>query len=131
MLRWRTLLLLLLLILSLPIGALAAPSSNQSGLRGMSKAHDCAMMPMSAGQASHAAMNESACHHGGKAMNPAHDTDPCGMCSACYASAAAPTSVAIAPCYRVVVRRTLRPASDAATRFLTSGIERPPRFLLA
>lgn len=131
MLRWRTLLLLLLLTLSLPIGALAAPSPIQNGLPGMNMAHDCAMMHMNAAQASHAAMHESACHQDGKATNPVHTIDPCGMCSACYASAVAPTSVAIAPCYHVVVRRTLRPASDAATHFLTSGIDRPPRLLLA
>lgn len=131
MLRWRTLLLLLLLTLSLPIGALAAPSSLQGGSHAMNHAQGCAMSHANAAQASHVVMNDAACHHDLKATSAAHSADSCGMCATCLAGAVAPTPVGIAPCYRVVIRRTLRPASDAVPRFLTSGIERPPRLFLA
>ncbi len=139
MLRWRTLAFVLLLVLSLPVlpGAQAATlcrvapavtgTVSEDAARGVTTPH------ADAGQHRAAITADRPCEHGGS--NPAtrhtHAAGLCGVCSACYsAGAAAPASIARPPSSNVAAV-AFRPVSDAATCFLTGGIERPPRLPLA
>lgn len=141
MLRWRVLSFVLLLILSLPVLSVAEAAT----LRGASSAvmgpvsvsgdalHGAASLHAVAGQPIDAATVDRACDPPGDAtMKHAHAPGQCGMCALCYsAGAGAPDSNAVLPRHRLLVLHVFHPTSDAATRFLTGGIERPPRVFLA
>jgi hypothetical protein len=138
MFRWRKFLLVLLLILSLPIRLVAAASMNcevsqfvgevapvghvhveQIAYSGTTH-HDRFVM---AGVEGH--------HHGSGVTDHHHLAGQCSMCASCCFGAAAPTAAGVAGPGEIAIFVAPHQPSVGAVRFLTGGIERPPRLSLA
>lgn len=140
MLRWRALVFVLLLILGLPVlsGARAethcgvvSPAVTEALSGGV--VHGSATLQACAERQRRVAIPGRACDDRCDAtMNHSHPAGQCSSCALCYcAGALAPASIAVVPSHSLLVLHACPPASDAATPFLTDGIERPPRFLFA
>ncbi|WP_244142733.1 multicopper oxidase domain-containing protein [Paraburkholderia phenoliruptrix] len=136
MLRWRAL-LFVLLFLSLPIrtGLAASLPGNVppavTAAVGMRDTHGAEMRDSAAGQHLPVAMTSRTCDHGSDGtMRLTHAAGQCGVCAPCYTGAAVLLSAVMPPARDVRIVNALRPASDAATSFLTEGIDGPPPVFL-
>lgn len=148
--RWRVLLLILLLIgaslLLRPATAAwarAAMPCDAQQCATLAEAHGTAHMMASnisdAAVAHHHALaatatgDSASAAHGSCGMNGhCHVAGQCGaMAAACCTAAAAPGFLFCIGSTKVAMLRASPPRSDAASHFLTDGIERPPRFFLA
>lgn len=138
--RRLTLAFALLLMLILPALSAAAASTLRCVSPAVAEGISGTPMQSAAMPHSHEPRQSSVqaltrtCDHGAHiTMSHAHQASgPCSICALCYSAGAIAAAAVAAPSDRqIVVSRTIQPASDAATRFLTGGIERPPRFFLA
>ena len=133
MLRWRTFLLALLLFLSLPIrpGVAAILSCGAAPAAAVTEGMtDASRATLLHGHAAQAPVAAHPCDHGNGTMRLIYPAGQCSMCSSCFASAVATVSAVGLPAGDVALLRVVRPRADPAPRFLTDGIERPPRCLL-
>ncbi|MDR8394818.1 MAG: hypothetical protein RXR52_17240 [Paraburkholderia sp.] len=136
--RWHALFLVLLMIVSLPIQSTAAtqmPCEFQSGMSASLSTRDMRFADLQYGDASRylpdvMGERQPQYHHDGS-MHGGHGVRQCGMSAPCCVSAVALASSPTMPGREIAILHVGYPASDAATRFLTGGIERPPRLFLA
>lgn len=136
MLRWRTLILALVLVLGLPLrlaGAAQAPchavsagmpatalGQAQHAMKRHTQAAPSAVAVMAPGERNHACM---------ASMTDRHPSGQCGMNAPCCSGAlpAAPPRID-APALSMLF--VIRLVSDPASPFLTDGVDRPPRPIL-
>jgi hypothetical protein len=129
--RWSLFLLAVLLTLSLPLRASAVappPCGTTPAMIAMEMFAPIHRIDTRSGQRPAAA----ACHHaGGNTTHMTHTASQCGACATCFAGAVAAGPRVSPPGFDVTIVQAARPASDPVPRFLTEGIDRPPRFFLA
>lgn len=135
MLRWQKIFLVMLLAMSLPIRSLAAASMNCEVSRFMGEVTAAAPTKLEipdaemAHGADHAMVDGKHRGHGGFADHH-HLSGQCSSCASCCFGAAVPATPRITGPGEITSSLALRPPSVGAVRFLTSGIERPPRLSL-
>ncbi|MFM0411196.1 MULTISPECIES: hypothetical protein [Paraburkholderia] len=136
--RWRAIFLVLLLIVSLPIRSTAATLMPDDARSGMGET--LTMRDMRFAELTHSVSSRylpgavSECHsqrHDNGSPGHRHAGSECCVSTPCCVGAVAPTPSSILPGREIAILRPGHPASDAATSFLTAGIERPPRLFLA
>ncbi|ABO60141.1 MULTISPECIES: hypothetical protein [Burkholderiaceae] len=138
--RWRAIFLVLLLIVSsLPIRSTAAtlmPGDVQSGMGEALPMRDMRFAEQLTYSVSSrylpGAVGEChSQHHDNGSPGHRHAVSQCCVSTPCCVGAVAPTPSSILPGREIAILHPGHPASDAATSFLTAGIERPPRLFLA
>lgn len=137
MLRWRPVLFVVLLILSLPIRLVgAAPLSSGTAIA-MTAAHAESAVHLLETQVAalaskgHLAARNTPCPHANHVpMSMVHVAGPCGACPLCMTGTVAASANVTPPRLAIFPFDAARPASDPPSTFLTDGIERPPRIFL-
>ncbi|HDR9358301.1 TPA: hypothetical protein QDB44_004198 [Burkholderia vietnamiensis] len=131
---WRKLFLVLFLALSLPVQSFAAIAMQCAAAH----ADEDAGFAIEAGQPVaghrhetadvHAATDDGAHRH---SLGGTHHAHACSTCVSCCVGAGLPTTPSVARSLDSALTAVFPPSSTAAASFLTAGIERPPRTLLA
>jgi hypothetical protein len=130
---WRKLFVIVLLLLSLPVQSFAAismqcGSPHAAGRVASVQRADMVGVGHVHPQLRTASVNDSAHehHHG-----DGRCSDACSTCLSCCPGAGAPLAAAVPESVDTIRASAPRPAPAGPIRFLTDGIERPPRVPLA
>ena len=133
MTNWRKLLTVVFLMLSLSARAFgAAPLTcelSQGGAEAMSSAHDMHEVATRVSEAMTTAYIHGE-HHLQSGMHH-HGSGHCSTCVSCCVGGVLPSIAAISIPSQAVRDVPVDNASAGSARFLTGGIERPPRLILA
>ncbi|MBS2132159.1 hypothetical protein KEX41_28660 (plasmid) [Burkholderia thailandensis] len=134
MFRWRIFILALALILGLPLelaGAASLPCQTGPTVTASAVAGGPhrAVMHSATGSRASTAVAVSPCDDGCIAsMSASHTAGQCGMSASCFIGAGPAVLRIDEP--RLAMLHAVHHVSDPASRFLTSGIDRPPRLSL-
>jgi hypothetical protein len=135
MLRWRHLILALVLLLSLPLrfadAALAPCHAHPAGMDAAASAqtqHPMTAHARAALPGTTVALASPQCSHAGVAsMADHHASGVCGMNAPCCTGALPATAPRVSAPALSLLLFAIRLVSDPASPFLTDGVDRPPR----
>ncbi|MCS3399320.1 hypothetical protein NX907_20565 [Burkholderia thailandensis] len=129
---WRKLFVIVLLVLSLPVQALAAVSMNCELARADGGGAPARHLQQAAAENGHGAhdMNFAADDHRHPEPRGAHHAHACATCISCCIGAGLPAGSTVAASFDAPRIALSLPRDARAVSFLTGGIERPPRIAL-